>query len=133
MDNAAAGVQDTPGGRTFKGTWCLANASHEFGTSSLRSCGKGGDSYRWTPTIAVGGTYDVYVWIPTWNKGSASVPVTVGHAAGTSVRTLNEQRSAGGWVLHGRYTFNSGTGGYVETNDSSGAALADAIRLVPVP
>jgi len=128
-----SGVQDLAGGRTFTGAWCPANASNEFGTSSLRSCGKGGDSYRWTPTIAVGGAYEVYIWIPTWNKGSASVPVTVGHAGGTTLRTFNERRAAGGWVLHGRYTFVAGTAGYVQTDDSSGAALADAVRFVPVP
>jgi hypothetical protein len=133
VDNAASGVQDAAGGRTFTGAWCPTNASHEFGASSLRSCGKGGDSYRWTPAIAVGGAYDVYIWIPTWNKGAASVPVTVRHADGTALRTFNERRAAGGWVLHGQYTFNAGTAGYVQTDDSSGAALADAVRFVFVP
>jgi hypothetical protein len=82
---------------------------------------------------AVGGAYEVYIWIPTWNKGSASVPVTVRHAGGTTLRTFNERRATGGWILHGQYTFEAGTGGYVETDDSSGAALADAVRFVPVP
>ena len=41
--------------------------------------------------------------------------------------------AAGGWVLHGRYTFDTGSAGYVQTDDSSGAALADAVRFVPVP
>ena len=132
VDNAASGVQDAAGGRTFTGAWCPTNASNEFGASSLRSCGKGGDSYRWTPAIAVGGAYDVYIWIPTWNKGAASVPVTVRHAGGTALRTFNERRAAGGWVLHGQYTFNIGTAGYVQTDDSGGAALADAVRFVPV-
>ena len=133
VDNAASGVQDAAGGRTFTGTWCPANAASEFGTGALRSCGKRGDSYRWTPAIAVGGAYEVYIWIPTWNKGSASVPVTVRHAGGTTLRTFNERRATGGWILHGRYTFDAGTGGYVETDDSTGAALADAVRFVPVP
>ena len=133
VDNAATGVQDAAGGRTFTGTWCPANASNEFGTSSLRSCGKRGDSYRWTPAIAVGGTYEVYIWIPTWTKGGTGVPVTVRHAGGTTPRTFNERRATGGWVLHGRYTFDAGTTGYVQTDDSSGAALADAVRFLPAP
>jgi len=80
----------------------------------------------------MGHTDDVYVWIPTWNKGSAGVPVTVRHAGGSTLRTFNERRATGGWVLHGQYTFD-GTGGYVQTDDTSAAALADAVRFVPVP
>jgi len=84
--------------------------------------------------MAAGGSYGVYIWIPTWNKGSASVPVTVRYKGGsTTLRTLNEKRAAGGWVPHGRYMFDAGTAGYVETDDSRGAALADAVRFVPVP
>jgi hypothetical protein len=133
VDNAAPGIQDQAGGRTFTGTWCPGGATNEFGSDSLRSCGKGGDTYRWTPTIAASGTYDVYIWVPKSNKGSASVPVTVTYAGGSALRTFNERRTAAGWVLHGRYPFNAGTAGYVQTDDSSGAALADAIRLVPQP
>jgi hypothetical protein len=132
VDNAPSGVQDTAGGRTFTGTWCAAGVSNEFGSSSLRSCGKRGDTYRWTPTIPMDGTYDVYVWIPTWGKGSTGVPVTVSYAGGAALRKLNERRAAGGWVLHGRYPFAAGTAGYVQTDDSNGAALADAVRFVPV-
>ena len=132
VDNAGAGVQDAAGGRTFTGTWCESNATNEYGPSALRSCGSGGDTYRWTPTIAVSGNYEVYIWIPRWSKGSTSVPVTVTYASGSTLRTFNERRAAGGWVLHGRYPFNAGTTGYVQTSDSSGAALADDVRFVPV-
>ena len=133
LDNAAPGVQDLSGGRTFTGTWCLSKATNHFGSNSLRSCGTvGGDTYRWTPMIAVAGTYDVYVWIPKYNGHSTSVPILVAHANGTTTRTFNEWKAPGSWVLHGRYTFNAGTAGYVQTSDSNGAALADAIRLVPI-
>jgi hypothetical protein len=35
-------------------------------------------------------------------------------------------------VLHGRYTFNAGTAGYVQTSDVYGVAGADAISFIPV-
>jgi hypothetical protein len=57
----------------------------------------------------------------------------VTYAGGSTLRTFNEERTAGGWVLHGNYRFTPDTAGYVETNDNSGTALADAIRLVLVP
>jgi hypothetical protein len=133
LDNAAPGVQDLAGGRTFTGKWCLSKATNQFGSNSLRSCGTaGGDTYRWTPMIAVAGTYDVYVWIPKYNGRSTSVPILVAHATGTTTRTFSEWKASGSWVLHGRYTFNAGTAGYVQTSNDNGDALADAIRFVPI-
>jgi hypothetical protein len=71
-------------------------ATNEFGSTSLRSCGKGGDTYRWTPTVSASGTYDVYIWIPRSTKGAASALVTVTYAGGsTTLRTFNEERTAG--------------------------------------
>jgi hypothetical protein len=132
IDNAEPGVQDQAGGRTFTGKWCLADAEREFGSTSLRSCGRRGDTYRWTPTIAVAGAYDVYVWIPTDSVRSKAVPILVAHANGTTTRLFDERRATGTWVLHGRYSFGAGTSGYVQTTDIFGQAAADAVRLVPV-
>jgi Divergent InlB B-repeat domain len=132
IDNAAPGVQDQAGGRTFTGKWCLADAEREFGSTSLRSCGRRGDTYRWTPTIAVGGAYDVYVWIPTDSVRSRAVPILVSHAKGMTTRLFDERRATGTWVFHGRYSFGAGTSGYVQTSDIFGQAAADAVRLVPV-
>jgi hypothetical protein len=132
IDNAAPGAQDPAGGRTFTGTWCLSNATKQFGPNSLRSCGTAGDTYRWTPTIAVTGTYDVYVWIPRYNAHSTKVPILVAHAIGTTTRIFNERKAPGSWVLHGRYTFNAGTAGYVQTSGENDTALADAVRFVPI-
>jgi hypothetical protein len=132
IDNAAPGVQDSAGGRTFTGLWCLSSATNQFGPNSLRSCGSVASTYRWTPTIPATGTYDVYVWIPTYNSHSTKVPILVAHAAGTTSRAFDEQKAPGSWVLHGRYTFNAGTAGYVQASSAKGGALADAVRLVPV-
>jgi hypothetical protein len=82
--------------------------------------------------IAVTGTYDVYVWVPTSNAHATSVPILVAHAYGTSTRLFNERKAPGSWVLHGRYTFNAGTAGYVQTSGQNGTALADAVRFVPI-
>ncbi|MBI3106688.1 MAG: hypothetical protein HYY95_14160, partial [Candidatus Rokubacteria bacterium] len=126
LDNASVGVQD--GQRTFTGTWCVSGATGFFGTDSLYSCGGGADTYRWRPTIPAAGSYDVYVWWTVHVNRSTAVPITVVHAGGTTTRTFNEQVSGGQWVLHGRYSFNAGTGGYVQVSDSAGQAAADAVR-----
>jgi hypothetical protein len=132
IDNAQAGVQDPAGGRTFTGRWCTAWADDEFGGSSLRSCGRRGDTYKWTPTIVSPGVYDVYVWLPSDSVRSTAVPIAVVHANGTSVRLFNERRAPGTWVLHGRYTFKAGISGYVQTGDVFGTAAADAVKFVPI-
>ena len=130
VDNAAAGVQDAA--RTFTGSWCTSGATNFFGTDSLFSCSSSGtDTYRWTPTLAAG-TYDVFIWWSTNPNRGTAVPVSVVHANGTSTAVYNEQIGGGQWVLHGRYTFNAGTGGYVQTSGtSSQQAAADAVRFVP--
>jgi hypothetical protein len=135
IDNAAPGVQDSVGGRTFTGTWCRALGRTSFGSSSLFACGRGVDTYRWTPRIPVSGIYDVYVWVPASRYLATSVPFVVAHDAGTTMRTLNQRTGSGRWVLHGQYFFQAGTAGYIETRSGQaraegGTAGADAVRFV---
>jgi PKD repeat protein len=130
IDNAPKGSADAT--HSFTGTWCVSGASGPYGTDSLYSCGSGTDTYRWTPAIPAAGTYDVYVrWTQHPNRSTA-VPIAVRHAGGTTTRTFNEQSGGSTWVLHGRYSLNAGTGGYVQVSDSAGQAAADAVRFVPV-
>lgn len=129
VDNLPAGAQDTS--RTFTGAWCMSVATGFYGANAVYSCGSGVDTYRWTPNIPSDRAYDVYVrWTTNPNRGT-SVPIKVIHAGGTTTKNFNERINGAVWTLHGRYTFNAGTDGYVETNDSAGLAIADAIRLVP--
>ena len=78
------------------------------------------------------GTFDVYVWWSSHPNRSTTVPITVTHAAGSTTQMFNEQNPGGTWVLHGRYSFNAGTGGFVQVSDVNGQAAADAVRFVPV-
>ena len=129
IDNAPAG--QTGNGTSFTGKWCAAKSTNFFGASSLESCGKGLDTYRWTPTIPTTGSYDVYVWWTEHRKNSNNVPITVCHAAGCTTTNFNQQQNGGQWNLHGRYSFNAGTGGHVQVTDQNGRAIADAVRFVP--
>jgi hypothetical protein len=93
------------------------------------------DTYRWTPRIPVSGVYDVYVWVTGARYLSTSVPFVVAHAGGTTMRTLDQRTGSGHWVLHGRYTFQAGTAGYVEASSEQaraegGVTGADAVRFV---
>ncbi len=131
LDNAAIGVTDTAGGRTFTGTWCKSTGTSPYGADSIYSCGTGQDTYRWTPSIPTAQSYDVYVWWSAHANRSASVPFTVVYSGGTATKAFDQRTSGGQWVLHGRYAFAVGKVGYVEVSDASGLALADAVRMVP--
>ena len=130
LDNAALGVQDTAGGRTFTGKWCTSIATAKFGLNSFYSCGSGADTYRWTPKITVAGSYDTYVWWPANPNRSTSDPITVTHANGSTAKNFNERIGGGQWILHGRYSFKVGTAGFIKVSDVNGQAGADAVRLV---
>jgi hypothetical protein len=130
IDNARAGVSDAS--RAFTGTWCVSEATGQLGPDSLYSCQGGAHTYRWRPTIPATGQFDVYVrWTQHVNR-SAAVPIAVTHAGGTTTRTFDERTGGGVWTLHGRYTFNAGTAGFVQVTDSAGQAAADGVRLVPL-
>lgn len=131
VDNAAPGARDAA--RTFTGTWCASGASRAYSGGSLQSCGGGRDTYRWTPRLEAGGTYDVYVWWTSAATRSRRVPIAVRHANGTTTKTFDQRTGGGQWRLHGRYRFNAGTGGHVQVSDANGQAAADAVRFVPVP
>ena len=49
IDNAPAGQSSN--GASFTGKWCNAKDAMAFGPTSLQSCGKQLDTYRWTPSI----------------------------------------------------------------------------------
>jgi hypothetical protein len=130
VDNAGAGRAS--GNISFTGRWCRSRATGPYGASSLYSCGTGPDTYRWTPTVAAAGEYEVYVWWPRSNTRSTRVPITVVASGATVTKEFDQRTTGGDWVLHGTYSFDAGTTGYVEVSDTNGRAGADAVRLVPV-
>lgn len=133
VDNAASGVQDAAGGRSFTGRWCRSGAANKYGVDSLYSCGRRTDTYRWTPNLPKAGSYQVYVWWASGGNRSANVPITVATTAGPVSKNFDQRNTGGSWVLHGTYNFSPGTQGYVELSDANGAASADAVKFVAVP
>ena len=132
LDNAAAGVQDAAGGRTFKGSWCNSIATGAYGTNSLYNCRTAANSYRWTPAIATAGSYDVYIWWTAHVNRSSSVPVTVAFNGGSTTQYFDQKTGGGKWVLHGRYNLAAGKSAFVEVGAADATSSADAVRFVAV-
>lgn len=128
VDNQAPSVQRI-------GTWCVSNATvGVYGPDSEWSCnGNTGVRFRWVPTIPATGQYDVYVRWPNHSNRSTTVPYTVHHAGGNTVKNFNQQTGDNGWRRHGRYMLNAGTEAYVEVSSANGTAGADAVQFVRVP
>jgi len=132
IDNAPQTINDPAGGRTFTGAWCTSAGTSTFSPDSLYSCGEGSNSYRWTPNIPVAGEYDVSVRWTVFPNRSSTVPITVTSTAGTVTNEYDQKTRGDEWVLHGRYNFALGTGGFVEVSDVHGQAAADAVQFVRV-
>jgi hypothetical protein len=128
LDNQTPSVQRV-------GTWCLSNAKIGlYGLDSEWSCkGNTGVRFRWVPTIPGNGQYDVYVRWPNHSNRSKTVPYTVHHAGGDTVKVFNQQTNGNIWRLHGRYMLNAGTETFVEVSSANGTAGADAVQFVRVP
>ncbi len=112
------------------GTWSQSSGPNPWEANSVYSNG-GGSTFRWLPAVPVAGVYEVYAWWTYHNNRSTTVPYRIGHAGGVDTVVVNQHDTAlgGQWNLLGSYTFDAGSGGYVEVSAENGQASADAVRL----
>lgn len=121
---------------TLTGAWTAAASTPGFyGSNYLHdgNTGKGSKSVRFTPDIPAAGDYEVFVrWVSGTNR-SASVPVSIIAAGGTTVVPVNQQIDNGVWKSLGTYAFQAGTGGGVLISNSgtTGHVIADAVCFSP--
>lgn len=123
VDNLDANTSHT-------GTWKVSSAPNAYSSNSVYD--NGNDTFRWTPTIATAGTYQVYAWWTYHSNRSNNVPYTISYQGGSATVNVDQQnQSLGGqWNLLGTYTFTAGSSHYVEISSDNGQASADAIKLV---
>lgn len=119
-------------GKWGTGTW---SSWQPYGDSlmydTLRALGA---SATWTPTIEMGGQYEVFVWQMACTRFCATnAAFTVHDADGSETFTVDQGDTslAGQWISLGVHTFQAGNTGSIVLNDNSeGRVLADAVRLV---
>ena len=124
-------------------------------TTAINSCGYNGDyrfetalnnndTAKWTASIAVNGTYDVFVHYCVHSARPQSVPYKISHAGGNSFVKVNQtvnafglstpNFTASGFKYVGTFPFNTNGNQYIELNTSSdGDTVADAIMLSTGP
>ena len=115
---------------SLTGTWKVSTDANSFAGQSLFA--DKAATFRWLPTLPQQGTYAVYAWWVFHNKNASSVPYEISHAGGTDIVNVNQHDSAlaGQWNLLGNFSFNAGSGAWVEISRPSGRVYADAVRFV---
>ncbi len=99
--------------------------------------GKGAKTITYTPPIPQAGRYEVRLAYTPGANRATNVPVTIFHADGENVVTVNQReapRVAGRFVTLGTYRFEKDGAGYVlvGTEGTDGFVVADALQLLPL-
>lgn len=121
---------------SISGNWSTSTTENNYyGSNYLHdgSNGKGSKSVTFAPDLTHTGMYDVFMrWSGTSNR-SDSVPVNVISSNDAAGIYVNQQQNDGVWNYIGTYSFEAGTGGYVEvtTAGTDGTyVIADAVKFV---
>lgn len=118
------------------GTWTSSTAAsgQYYGSDYIHDgdTGKGAKSVRFTPTLPLTGSYEVFIRQTSSANRAAAVPTTITHPAGTASFVVNHQVNGGEWVSFGTYHFNAGATGYVTISNTgtTGYVIADAVKFV---
>ncbi len=129
---------DEPG-TSFTGQWSEAvSASEHHGLNSLFARGTDPASYRFTPTLASAGNYEVFVWNSCFSPREQEVPHTIAHSDGFTTVLVDQNCTTGShgeFLSLGVYAFPAGARGFVEISNDGTATFgnvgADAALFVP--
>ncbi|OMP77364.1 cellulase family glycosylhydrolase [[Flexibacter] sp. ATCC 35208] len=126
-------------GAVATGTWNSSTSLPGYYSTNYMVDGNtgatGGKSMRYSPDLAVAGTYDVYMrWSSGTNRAS-NTPVDVNYSGGSSSYIINQQIDNGVWKYLGTYDFATGTTGNVliRNDSANGYVIADAVKFVLHP
>ncbi len=126
MDNADPGTSRV-------GTWSVSTGlpAQRYGANYEWRNASG--SFKFTPNLVPGATYQVYAWWTAASNRRAAVPYEIRDGA-TLLGTVNvnQQTNGGMWNLLGTFTF-TGTPSVTVVSAAGGVSVADAVKFTPVP
>lgn len=134
-------IDDGDPGTSFTGAWSEASgATEHHGLTSLFAHGSVLSTYRFTPSLAQAGNYEVLVWNSCFTPREDDVPHTVVHANGSTTIAVDQDCNTGShgeFFSLGVFAFDAGSAGYVEISNAGtseyGYVGADAVMFVPAP
>jgi hypothetical protein len=108
-------------GTSFTGTWSRYSGAEQYGDDTLYATAGGSiQTYRFSPAIAIAGTYEVFTWNSCYNNRPTNVPHIISHASGIDTIEVDQDCDTGThgeWYSLGLYAFNQGNAGYLEISD----------------
>ena len=121
------------GSTSSTGLWTSSTSEPGYYGSDYQyhAAAAGTDYFRWTPTISIAGTYEIFArWTSATDHASAA-PYTVYHDGASTPVSKDQRSNAGEWVSLGIYSIDGeNNDDYVElTQTDSGKAIADAIMF----
>ncbi|WP_404310490.1 golvesin C-terminal-like domain-containing protein [Neorhodopirellula lusitana] len=115
------------------GSWGTQTSIPGFFGSDYRFAINRIKTARFTPTIDVAGTFEVFAnWTSHPNRAT-NAPFEVVHEGGTTLVTIDQTQNGGVFQSLGTFTFAAGQSGSIAitTAGANGYVIADAVRLVP--
>jgi hypothetical protein len=118
----------------FTGSWPSSSRHTGFHGSDYQhdaNTDKGSKTADYTPSITQNAVYEVYVRYTADSSRASNVPITVFHAGGSHLHTVDQRTGGGQWNLLGSYTLEPGVS-HVEigTGGTDSYVIADAFRCV---
>ena len=123
---------------SFTGTWGVSGADNPWNPADPASTSlwsRNGDTYTWTFTPSISGTYGFSMWWTQYVSRSSNIPVTIEYSGGTDNATINQQTNGGKWNMIGSYPFIAGENYNITITAVPGgtqnySTCADAVRFV---
>jgi len=118
----------------FTGSWPSSSRNTGFHGSDYQhdaNTDKGSKTADYTPSITQNAVYEVYVRYTAHSSRASNVPITVFHAGGSYLHTVDQRTGGGQWNLLGSCALEPGIS-HVEigTGGTDGYVIADAFRFV---
>lgn len=118
----------------FTGSWPSSSNQAGFHGSDYQhdaNTDKGSKTADYTPAITQNAVYGVYVRYTDGSSRASNVPITVFHAGGSNLHTVDQRTGGGQWNRLGSYTLEPGSS-HVEigTGGTDAYVIADAFRFV---
>lgn len=119
---------------TIIGDWQTSSSTTgAYDTSYLHDSNTGsGKSVTYSPELVDSGLYEVYLRWASYSNRASNATVTINHASGTDIKSVNQQVNGGQWNWLGSWNFEAGTSNTltISNDGADGYVIADAVRFV---
>ena len=126
---------------SFTGSWNVSGGADPWNPadpSATSLWSRDGDTYTWTFTPSISGTYEVSMWWTQFSSRSQNIPVSIEFSGGTDTVPINQQTDGGQWNILGSYPFVADESYDITITAVPGgtqnySTCADAVQLVYQP